>query len=92
MRIIEEHGLDEVILQQVLGWRWMSFVGLPTRDTAGYPKVMRVRQLFSPTQLEDADWLERYDARDADGTEPRAYCYCSSVGPAVPPRLFILVD
>lgn len=95
MKVIEKHGLDELILTQVLGWKWLSFIGIPTRDTEGYPAECRVRQLFSPKQLKSKEWQEhlaKCEVRDADGTEPLSYRYCSSMGPARPPRLFILVD
>ena len=95
MKIIEQHGIDELILTQVLGWKWMSFVGIPVRGTEGYPQEMRVRELFSPKRLESMDWqryLANREGNEADGTEPLSYRYCSSVGPERPPRLFILVD
>jgi len=95
MRIIEKHGIDELILTQVLGWKWMSFIAIPVRGTEGYPQEMRVRELFSPERLESRDWqkhLANCEGREADGTEPLSYRYCSSVGPESPPRLFILVD
>ena len=95
MRIIKKHGLDEVILTQVFGWKWMSFEGIPTRSTKGYPEKCRVRELFSPKQLKSKNWQKYFkerEGREADGSEPLSYSYCSSMGPTPPPRLFILVD
>jgi hypothetical protein len=101
MRVIEDHGIDELILTKLLGWKWMSFLGMPTNDHPNYrdpdvrEKGLRVRELFSPKQLESQGWqeyFEKHEGREADGTEPLSYRYCSSMGPARPPRLFILVD
>jgi hypothetical protein len=92
MKVIENHGLDEIILIQVLGWKWISFIGIPIKGTEGYPKECRVRQFFPPSQLKAwKEHLEKHEGRDADGTEPLSY-YGSSQGPGIPPRLLILVD
>lgn len=95
MKLIEKHGIDEVILTQVLGWKWVSYIDIPVRGTEGYPSACRVRRLLSPKELKDPTWIQhliKKDGRDADGTEPLDYSYCSSAGPARPPRLIILVD
>lgn len=95
MKVIEDHNLHDQILTQVLGWKWMSYIGKPCRGTEGYPEDCRVRQLMSPRQLESQKWKDYFagcEGREADGTEPLSYRYCSSVGPAMPPRILILVD
>ena len=95
MRVIEDHGLDELIAIRVLGWKWVSFIGTPIKGTACYPNKCRVRQLFSPEQMNTTGWQESVFARDGgevDGSEPLAYAYCSSHAAAIPPRMFILVD
>lgn len=94
IEVIEDHVYNE-ILTKVLGWKWMSFIGIPTRSTEGYPDKCRVRQLFSPKQLamtEWADYFAKHEGREADGTEPLAYRYCSSQGPAIPPKISLLVE
>lgn len=66
---------------ETLGYRWMSFVGRPTTSHPSYPQEQRVRQLFSPSQLASQGWkefLEHADGREAEGTEPLSYAYCSS--------------
>jgi len=95
MKVIEKHNLTETVLTQILGWKWMSYIGTPVKGTPGYPAKQRVRQLFSPNQLRTAGWsevFEQAEGREADMTEPLDYCYCSSAGPAIPPRIMILVD
>lgn len=95
MKVIEDHGLNEVILTRVLRWKWVSFIGTPVRGTVGYPSKCRVRQLLSPEQLKSPEWighLDKLEAREADGTEPLAYAHGSSQGLAVPPRILLLVD
>ncbi len=94
MKLIEDHGMDEEIAVRLFGWKWMSYVGIPIRGTEGYPKECRVRELFSPTQLKMPEWIEhfaKHEGREAEGTEPLAYCYCSSSGWTVPPRIVFLV-
>lgn len=95
MKVIEKHDLTEAVLTQLLGWKWMSYVGTPVKGTPGYPAKQRVRQLFSPAMLKADGWkeyLQQTEGREADMTEPLDYCYCSSNGPAIPPRILILVD
>lgn len=95
MKLIEKHDLHEEIAIRVLGWKWMSFVGIPTKSAEGYPAKRRVRELFSPKMLKSAEWqkyLAENEGREADMTEPLSYCYCSSQGPVVPPRIYLLVQ
>lgn len=95
MKLIEQHGMDEEIAIRVLGWKWMSFVGIPTRGEKDYPAKRRVRELFSPKMLKSKQWqefLEAHEGREADMSEPLSYRYYSSQGPAVPPRIFLLVQ
>ena len=95
MKIIEKHNLHEQVLTQVLGWKWVSYIGVPVRGTAGYPAKCRVRSLMSPKTLKTENWIEylkTHEGADADMTEPLEYSYCSSMGPEIPPRIMILVD
>jgi hypothetical protein len=94
VRVIK-HDLTEELAIRLLGWKWMSFVGIPTRGTEGYPRECRVRRLFSPQELKDKrlkDYFQKHDLAEATGEEPLSYAYCSSQGPAIPPRFIILVD
>ncbi len=83
--------VNKRIARELFGWRWMSWIGIPTKGTPGYPKECRVRQLLSPVAMEKrgSDYWRAYladrDWRDADGSEPLAYCYCSSMGPEMVP-------
>jgi hypothetical protein len=91
MRVIE-HDMTEELCIRLLGWKWMSFVGIPTRDTECYPNKCRVRQFFSPTQLKDKHWnefLSENEGHKAIGTEPMHAAYRTF---ARPPRFIILVD
>lgn len=96
MKIIEKHGMTEQILIQELGWKWMSYIGIPTRDTEGYPNECRVRELFSAKAMKSKGWpdfVEKCKVQEATGDEPLSYGYCSSSGPSAwPPRIIILVD
>lgn len=87
--------LDEAIAEEFFGWRWMAFRGQPTKSHPQYwdPEVrdkgIMVRQFLTPKSLHDKRWLdffEENEGRPADGTEPLAYCYCSSCGPAMVPH------
>ena len=80
--------IDERIALELFGWRWVSWIDIPIKRTPGYPKVCRVRQLLPPKALADKRWKEHWAqpaGRDADGSEPLAYCYCSSSGPEFVP-------
>lgn len=75
----------ELLAKELFGWKWMRYIGIPTRGTPGYSKKMPVRQFMSPETV--AEW--RKDSRfadmvEADGTEPLSYCYCSSQGSGWP--------
>lgn len=92
MRVIEDHGMSMEIAEKVLGWKWVSFTSTPVRAAPGYPEKCRVREFVSPNGRKN---LESHfdDVEDSDGTEPLAYCYCSSQGGGYPPpRILILVD
>ena len=94
MRIVE-HNMAEELAVKLLGWKWLSFVGQPTKDHPRYPDKIRVRQLFPPRQLDDAQWnafLYKNEAQPANGSEPLSYAYDSSNGPARLPKFTILVD
>lgn len=80
--------LSQAISQAMFGWRWVSFQGIPTIDTDGYPNETRVRQFFSPEQLAHQQWIDyfaKHGGADATGDEPLSYRYCSSYGPACYP-------
>ena len=79
---------NEIIAEKLFGWKWIAFIDIPTRDTDGYPKECYVRQFFSKKTLSDETWQGLFlenKARDAKGTEPLSYRYCSSVGPECVP-------
>ena len=71
--------LREQLAIKLLGWRWISFFGVPVQSHHDYPDEMRVRLFVSPTAYRKAD------DRDADGTEPLEHRYESVRGPEVPP-------
>ena len=84
-------NLDEAIAEEFFGWVWMSYIGRPVRGHPDYHKEIRVRQFLPPVSLVDARWIEflaEHSGRNAlaDGSEPLAYCYCSSAGPAFVPH------
>lgn len=82
-------SLSEQIAEAFFGWKWMAYVGTPTRDTDGYPEKQRVRQFFSPQALQSDAWkdfLAKNEAAPATGKEPLSYRYCSSQGPAFVPQ------
>ena len=94
MKIVK-HDINEELAIRLLGWKWVSFIGIPVRSTEGYPAKRRVRQLMSAKAMRDSGWqefLEKHEGRDAVGDEPLAYCYGSSLGPAIIPTFTILVD
>lgn len=95
MRVIE-HNMAEELAIRLLGWKWVSFVGIPVKGTEGYPNKCRVRQLMSAAQLKNKEWqayLQDHQGADATGDEPLAYTYCSSGrNDARLPRFTILVD
>lgn len=64
---------NEAIAIKFFGWQWMSWVGIPVRETPGYPKKQRCRQFMSSEQLDDERWqrfLKENDAKQANGDEP----------------------
>lgn len=74
----------DAAVAEMMGWRWLSFVGRPVRSTPSYPKECRVRQEFPPeSQLSQRwlDYLAELKAAPSVGDEPLAYCYESSMGP-----------
>ena len=82
-------SLDEAIAEEFFGWVWVSFLGRPVRSHSDYPKEMRVRQFVKPESRVDDRWkkfLSEMEGDLADGSEPLAYCYCSSAGPAWVPH------
>jgi hypothetical protein len=94
MRLIENHGMTEEICAKLLGWKWLSYIGAPTRNIACYPRKCRVRQFFSPKQLKSKRWndyLKQNEVQDATGDEPLAFCYCSEGG-SILPRIILLID
>ena len=96
MQRIVKHDMAEELAIRLLGWKWMSFVGVPVKGTEGYPNKCRVRQLMSAAQLNGKEWREYFrdhEGADATGDEPLAYTYCSSGRSDAPlPRFTILVE
>ena len=81
IRPVYPEWYNQVWAIETLGYKWMSFDGIPTRGTEGYPQRQRVRQLMSPEQLASPRWqefLQQNNGREADGDEPLSYSYCSS--------------
>ena len=80
----------EFLCIHLFGWKWMSWIGRPTRDHPDYPiDNIRVRQFMSAEQLKMPSWKKwladpKIEAREAIGDEPLTYTYCSSGCSAVP--------
>lgn len=85
------HHLDEAIAKHLFGWKWVSFMGVPIRDTENYPDKCRVRLFISEENLRHSEWQKFINKpknefrHEATGAEPLDYCYCSSQGYPVPP-------
>lgn len=88
--VVARIEFNHIVASRLFGWRWISYIGIPMRGSPGYPSKQRVRQFLSPESLARPEWQsllrdhEQGDpngARDADGTEPLSYSYCSSQGP-----------
>lgn len=80
--------LDHAIAEEFFCWSWVSFISIPMRSHPDYPEMIRVRQ-FVLADLAGDRWKQFFEENDgalADGSEPLAYCYCSSVGPAFVPH------
>jgi hypothetical protein len=89
------HKEREELCIRLLGWKWVSFIGIPHNEHPTYPAECRVRQLLSAKQLKNKYWREMLDANDAQpatGEEPLSYRYCSSQGPARVPEFVVLVE
>jgi hypothetical protein len=87
--LLPKGHIDEMVAIHVMGWKWMRFTGTPINSHPDYPKPCAVRQLLSGESLKNKRWrdyLDAQDASEADGTEPLAYCYCSSCGPEMVPE------
>lgn len=83
--------LDHAIAEEFFHWKWMAFMGVPTRDAENYPAERIVRQFMSPEQLKNPKWqayFAEHQGREAseDHSEPLSYRYCSSMGPAMVPH------
>ena len=82
--------LDHAIAEEFFGWKWMSSLGKPTKGHPDYyGDNIRVRRFHPPESLTSKDWKAywaKHDGREADGTEPLDYCYCSSAGQASVPH------
>ena len=77
--------LNEQMAERLFGWKWMSWRGIPAKDTPGYPRKCRVRQFLSPEELGTTRWRSRlqvYEGREADRLEVLSYAYCSSCVPS----------
>ena len=81
--------LDHAVAEELFGWKWMAFKGIPIRDAPGYPEKCRVRRFISPESLKNKRWKEYFaetNGAPATGEEPLSYCYCSSRGPEMVPH------
>lgn len=76
-------ALDEAVAEELFGWEWLAFEGVPVRGTPGYPNKCRVRQFVPPKKERHKSWNE---CAKADGSEPLSYRYCSSYGPDCVPH------
>ncbi len=84
-RFFANTDLDHAVAEQFFGWKWMAYYGRPTHDNAGYPRECMVREFLSPAATNSEGWvryLAENQGREADGSEPLAYCYSSANGPA----------
>lgn len=84
-------AVDHAIAEEFFGWKWMSFMGTPTREAEGYPEKRRVREFMSPEQLANPQWKDFFLANEGSESipaddDPLSYRYCSSVGPAMVPH------
>jgi hypothetical protein len=81
--------LDYLIAEEIFGWKWLAYIGIPVRGTPGYPQTCRVRRFFPPETLSQESyekWAVEHEAGPATGAEPLDYAYCSSCGPAPVPH------
>jgi len=89
----ENRDAVELAAIEFLGWKWMTWLGMPTKShplyrdehtrTVGIP----VRTFMSPGMLKHPQWIQFFaknESHESDMTEPLAYCYCSSGGHAWP--------
>jgi hypothetical protein len=79
------------VAEALFGWKWMSWFGIPTHGTPGYPAKCRVREFMSPKVMASKRWLEHFaafDGAEATGDEALAYSYCSSQGGECVPSYF----
>ncbi len=82
-------NLDYAIDEEFFGSKWMAYRDTPVRSKPGYPQECIIRKFLSAKMLANPDWqqyLAEHECRDADGSEPLAYCYCSSQGGYEPPH------
>lgn len=68
---------NEEIAIKLMGWKWMTFHGIPVKGAPGYPEECTVKQLFTPEALANPKWQEIFTG-EATGQEPLSYTYCSS--------------
>jgi len=89
-RIWKTSDLDYCVAEELFGWKWLAYLGIPVRDTPGYPNKVLVRQFFSPGIEANKHWLDYFAHKGggfqpATGDEPLSYRYCSSQGPEMVP-------
>lgn len=86
--IWQTSDLDYCIAEELFGWRWLAYMGRPTRSHPDYPKEMRVRRFYPPmkdmgSKIVREQWEEHFQQvphEPATGDEPLCYSYCSSNG------------
>lgn len=79
-----EVSIIERVAIKLLGWRWMREICIPIKGTPNYPQKQPVREFMPPSRFKNQQWIESWNRNgwptESDGTEPLAYCYCSSGG------------
>lgn len=86
---MNDSELTQQAAELVFRWKWVSWIGTPTRGTPGYPSHCRIREFISPERLASPRWIEFWADKElqvAKGDEPLSYAYCSSQGGECPPR------
>lgn len=78
--VLTDRQLDYAVAEEIFGWRWLRYHGVPVRGTPGYPEHCYVREFFSP-HTKDFDAMQ-----PATMSEPLSYAYGSSSPPAYVPN------
>jgi hypothetical protein len=78
--VLTDRQLDYTVAEQIFGWRWLTYHGVPVRGTPGYPEQCAVREFFPP-HAKGFDEMQL-----ATMSEPLSYAYGSSVPPHYVPN------